>query len=157
MSGSSLDKFLPDLKDAISFEPSTGHRQVKAALWVVLSENPLFADPDALSAEEVARLTNNKKVLTWWNLPGFREWLLNKNELKTKIDTLFHAVLDSCLFIAASDDTKSFSAKVNLLKVLADLQGLTKKTEAPKSLDLPDDPEELKLIIERGARKLTGN
>lgn len=139
------------------FEPSSAHRQVKAALWVVLSDNPIYADPDSLTAEDVARLVGNKKVLTWWQLPGFREWLFNKNELKAKVDTLFHHLLDSCYLIAVSADPKSFAAKVNLLKLLADLQGLTKKTEAPKALDLPDDPAELQAIVERGARKLTGN
>ena len=102
-----------------TFRPTEAQRRAKAALMAALSD-PTCAvfDVKAISSGQAAALCNNESVLTWWKQPGFKPWLLNKDETRQKIKYLTDKALEAAVQILDDPDPRASSAKVNILKTL---------------------------------------
>ncbi len=110
---------LVDLASKAIYTPTPRQRQVKARFWVRYVPSPL-ATLDSLSAATVQRITGTAGIKEWWSEPGFREWFLNREEAREKLEYLFMKALDAAEDIL-DDPNAQASAKVNMIKVLGEL------------------------------------
>lgn len=102
------------------FEPSPEQRMLKARFWTRYADTPL-ADCNKINQTFVANLTGNSTVARWWNMPGFADWFLNKDEWREKIEYLARLSLDAAEAILMDDNPKTASARVNLIKSINEL------------------------------------
>lgn len=139
-----------DLATEISYIPSDPEKELKALFTVALEENPI-TDWNSLSPSVIEELTKDPRIHKWWPKPGFREWFSNRHEFRAKGEFILDKLLDSFLQIALSDDPKSFGAKVQAAKVLAEITGKTQKAAKIRVLDaeIPDNPTEIKAMIKQ--------
>lgn len=102
------------------FIPTPSQRQVKARLITKLTDNPLL-DVSSLTLAEAQQLTNSAQLKDWWGRPGFKEWFLDQNEYRQRLEYLFSLALDAAEEILLSTDARSQSARVSMVKLLAEL------------------------------------
>lgn len=130
--------------EVVSYQPSDVERQLKAQFQAALEDNPV-CDKDNVTAAAVAQLTNDSRIYKLWSKPGFRDWFCNRHEFIAKANYTLDLLLDSFRHIALDTNPKSYGAKVQAAKVLAEITGKVSKGVKTKVLDrdIPDDPEEL--------------
>jgi hypothetical protein len=71
------------VSDLESFRPSAEQQRAKARLHARLRERAEVVDLASLTADEVATLAGNRRVLTWLRDPGFAAWLADKDTFAT--------------------------------------------------------------------------
>ena len=120
--------------DSLIFIPTPSQRQVKARLLVRLSDNPLL-EHSSLSLSESQSITGSSQIKDWWGRPGFKEWFLDQNEYRQRLEYLFALALDAAEEILLSTDPKSQGARVSMIKLLAELANKIPKENAAKYLD----------------------
>lgn len=134
---SSQGKELKKLTTELIYTPTTGERKLKAKFWAKAAENPLvsFGDGTAITLEQVKRMAGGGTKLekSWTNI-AFRNWFLDIEDGRAKLEYLFDLGLDAIEGILLSDDPKTSAAKVNALKLLADLTGKIKKSDNTNGL-----------------------
>lgn len=147
---SDVSKYFPAIVSDLGFEPTDEQRKAKARLHAVVRDSGIY-DVNKLTPAQMADLAGTPDVKKWLLLPGFKTWIVNGSEYLAKAEVLFHKVLDSMIHIAASDDPKSFAAKVNSLKLLADMLGYTNKKVVVRDLgaEIPKDEAELREYIRK--------
>lgn len=115
-------KDLPALVGDLVFFPEKDHQRLKAQFWARFESSP-FADAASISLSTVQEKVSDPRLRNYWALPGFKEWFLNKDEARERLEYLFSKALDAAEVVLEDLDPKSFSAKVNLIKLLAELTG----------------------------------
>ena len=106
-----------DVVEDIIFQPTADQRKVKAALWAVVADNPIHS-PDSITAEDIIKVTGDTRVRRWMKeSPLFREWLLNKDEFRQRLEYHAHLALDRLEKIL-SDDNAHASAQVQAAKLI---------------------------------------
>lgn len=113
---------LPALVEDLLHNPTDAQRKLKTKFWMRAADNP-FLDRANVTQEMVRKITGSEAVLKYWHLPGFQAWFLNQDENREKLEDLYSMALDSMRAIFLSDDPKTYAAKVNALKLLAELAG----------------------------------
>jgi hypothetical protein len=109
------------------YRPSPQDRAHKAAFWARAAEHPLL-DKETLSLITVHSLMGNAQVQKKsWSNPAYRSWFLNAEEHRDKLEYLFGLALDAAEHILLNDDPKAQSARVNMIKAIADLAGKSPK------------------------------
>ena len=106
----------------IIFQPTEPQRKLKASLLAKLADNPLY-DLASISVAEVQEVTGNTSVQKWWSLPGFKEWLTDKDENRAKLEYLFAMALEAAEQILMNTDPKAQGSRVAMIKTLAELAG----------------------------------
>jgi len=112
----------------VIFHPTETQRRLKATLLAKLENNPL-TDLASLSLAEVQEITGSAVVQKWWSVPGFSDWLLDKNENRAKLEYLFSLALEAAEQIILNTDPKAQGSRVAMIKVLSELAG--KMPKAP--------------------------
>ena len=137
-SGSNPDVIISKLINE-TFRPTESQRRAKAALMAALVDsNNSLLDPKAINLATAIRLTNIQTLTAWWNQPGFRDWFLNKEEIKQKIKYLTDKALESAVQILDDPDPRSSSAKVNILKILLQYETAEVQTKTNTRFDSMD-------------------
>lgn len=113
----------------VIFHPTEAQRKLKATLLAKLVDNPL-TELSALSLAEVQEITGSAIVQKWWSVPGFPEWLLDKNENRAKLEYLFSLALEAAEQVLMNTDPKAQSSRVAMIKTLAELAGKMPKAQA---------------------------
>ncbi len=103
------------------FIPTPFQQQLKAQFWARAGNHP-FLVPGNITLAFVEKYIRDKRIKTYWPLPGFSEWFTNQDENKERIDYLWIASLDAAEQILR-DPAAPAAAKVNLIKTLAEMQG----------------------------------
>lgn len=116
----SKQKSMNKLADASIFTPTARQRQIKATFWSRFEPGPFFGDIDKLSLPAIQEVVKATQLKDWWNKDGFKEWFLNKEEGREKLEYLFLKALDTADAILDDPDAQA-SAKVNLIKVIGEL------------------------------------
>jgi len=140
-------KILAESRQDLVFLPSPAHRRAKSKFWARYSG--LGATP---GKAEVAALTGESGINRWWGLAGFKEWFLNQDETRERLEYLYQVALDAAEQILLDPEANP-SARVNMVKVVAQLAGKDKVQEAQND-GLPSDPEKLRAYIVQGFEKL---
>lgn len=105
---------------------------MKARFWQRAADDPML-DAQNAPLDTIRKLTGSEAVGKWFQIPGFREWFLNKDEHREKLEYLFGLALDAAEQILVNQDPKAQSARVNVIKVLSELAGkFPTKNAAPK-------------------------
>jgi hypothetical protein len=107
---------LASVVDDLVFLPKSEQRQVKSAFWAVVADNPIH-DPETITLEDMMKVTGDTRLRRWIKEPGFREWFLNKEEFRQRLEYLAHLTLDRLEKIL-SDDEGHASAQVQAAKLI---------------------------------------
>lgn len=111
-----ISKKSMDLVEDLTFLPSPEQRKVKAAFWTTYSENPTV-DVEYVTVEEAKAITGDWRVTRWWAMSGFREWFLNKEEFRQRLEYLANLALDAAEDILM-DRNAHPSARTNMAKLV---------------------------------------
>jgi hypothetical protein len=118
----SLGAALPALAEELVYRATPAERRLKARFWAALADNPLV-DPKSVTLEQARSLTSSERLAKLWPLPGFRDWFLNSDEHRARLEYLFDLALDAAEQVLTNEDPKAQSARVNMVKVIGDLAG----------------------------------
>lgn len=122
-----------------TFRPTEAQRRAKAALLAALADPtcPVF-DVKAINSGQAAALCNNESVLTWWKQPGFKAWLLNKDETRQKIKYLTDKALEAVTQVLEDPDPRASGSKVAILKILLQYEAAEVQTKTNTRFDSMD-------------------
>jgi hypothetical protein len=146
---------LPAIAEQFVFKPSGLMRAMKAKFMVRTQDNPLVDVANLTQRELIAIVGHKTLIETNWSKPGFKDWLFNREESKEKLEELFDLALDSIRTVLLSEDVKTASAKVNILKILGELLD-----KFPKAGQTTKDPmanlskEELERFLEKSGIRI---
>jgi hypothetical protein len=124
--GNTPDKQIPDAEslgavvEELIFTPTLLQKRLKAEFWVAYNDNPLVS-LDQISLLEANTYVRTRKLNNWWSIPGFRDWFLNRSEYRERLEFLFNLSMDAIEEILLSTDPKVQSARVNAIKIIAEL------------------------------------
>lgn len=104
-----------------TFSPTSDQKKVKARFWTLMQSAPFGTRPDKMGPEEIIRKTRTPALANWWKTPGFKDWFLNHTEHQERLEYLFDLALTAAEDILSNDDPKAQSARVNMVKVVAEL------------------------------------
>lgn len=105
----------------VSFTPSADQRKMKARFWAKREASPFGTDISKLGPEEIARQTRCSALVNWWKKPGFKDWFLNNNEHRERLEYLFDLALNAAEDILLNTDPKAQAARVNMVKTISEL------------------------------------
>lgn len=125
---------LPELAEKVLFVPTDVQQKIKAKFWTRFTPGPLVSEEN-ISLSKALEITDCPKIRDWWHRPGFREWLLNKNEEQERVKYLFNKGLDAIESILDNPDVKTINAKANIIKMLAEMNGYLGKRPIEKFAD----------------------
>lgn len=115
----------------LTYMPSHEQRKLKSAFWMRWNDNPL-ADARDITLAQVDRVVPDSRTARWWSQPGFREWFLNHEEFRERVESMTHLALDTLMTILVTDDPKMSSARVNAAKLLLEIgKKLPSRTAGP--------------------------
>jgi hypothetical protein len=107
------------LAEEVMFSPAPAQKRLKAKFWARYVPGPL-TDIDSLSLEDVAEIVRDARIKTNWSISGFREWFLNRDENRERLEYIFTLGLDAAEEILTNPEANPAS-KVNMLKVIGEL------------------------------------
>jgi hypothetical protein len=113
--------------DLESFRPTLEQERAKARLQLALRDRAEHIDLATLSADEVAGLAGNRRVLTWLRDPGFAAWLADKDGWVADALAMRQTVISVIADILTSDyEPKILTAKDKLkaADMLAQIAGM---------------------------------
>jgi hypothetical protein len=140
------------------FIPTPSQRQVKARLVIKLAENPII-ELGSLTLAEAQQLTGSSQLKDWWGRPGFKEWFLDQNEYRQRLEYLFSLALDAAEEILLSTDIKVQGARVAMIKLLAELANKTPKEAQTRYKDeaiAKMSQAELEAFLEKNGIAISG-
>jgi hypothetical protein len=131
---SSMQEITKVLQGELIYLPTPPQRKVKAAFWAVYNENPIMG-VDKINLATVQQITGSAVVSKWWAKDGFKEWFLNKDETRQRLEYLFNLSLDTAEEILIDPEANT-NAKVQMIKLLAELTNkMPQKWKQEKFLD----------------------
>ena len=134
-----------------SFRPNPAQRQAKTRYWALVSEQAIADDVDNLDPYELGKTLQCSSLPTWWEHNAFRTWFSNRHEHLQRIEYLFDLALDAAEQILQNEDPKAQSARVTMIKVLADLAN-KRRSERVADVSINNmTPEQLRAYIEKQA------
>lgn len=107
--------------DELSFQPAPLHQQMKAQFWSRYVPNP-FESRENISLASVQEVVSDARLRRYWHVPGFKEWFINQDEGKERLEYLWMVGLDTAEQILR-DPAVNAGAKTNMLKLLAEVTG----------------------------------
>lgn len=141
---------LQELAEAVVYKPSPAERRLKAKYWSLMDGALMVSEP---TQTDINRTLGGNYLSRSWGKEGFREWFLNKEEGRARLEYLFDLGMDSLESILTDPDPKSNGAKVAAIKLLADITGRSSKSK-PQTSGIADaiagaDKAALEAIFER--------
>lgn len=134
-----------------AFRPLPNQRQAKTRYWALVSEQALLEDLDSHDYTELSAILQCPQLPIWLQNPQFKVWFGNKHEHLQRVEYLFDLALDAAEQILQNEDPRAQSARVAMIKVLADLAN---KRKAEKIADVQINQmteEQLRSYIEKQA------
>lgn len=110
---------IQQLVEIADFQPTDSQRKLKAKFWALYADAPHIQEKPSL--EYSIRLTGDLRLEKYWQQPGFKEWLLNDKESAEKLSYLYFLALDGLEELLLSTDPKMASARVQAIRLVAEL------------------------------------
>ena len=145
-------KALESIKQDLVFLPNPAHRRAKSKFWSRYSDLDLAQN---ISLGAALQLTKEPQLAKWWNLPGFKDWFLNNDEARERLEYLWFVGMDTIESIFLDPDA-NHNAKVQAFKIIAQLAGKEpdkREKYADESIQKMDSAK-LKAYILKNAPKL---
>lgn len=135
------------------FRPTPEQQQWKAKYWTTA----LNAD-NSPDVADVVRVIGTQKIRNVWADPAFKDWFLNKDSYRWKLEYLFDKATYAMEEILDNNDPKAQSARVNVIKLISELASKMPKP-AEKENDLAKqigsmDSAQLELFLEKKGMQL---
>jgi hypothetical protein len=105
----------------IGFVPNRAQRALKARFWTLLANSFNPRNPHEMTNMEIAKTVRDNRVLAWFGTPGFKDWFMNSTEHIERLEYLFDLALQAAEDVLLCDDPKAMSARVNMVRVIAEL------------------------------------
>lgn len=105
-----------EVSEDLFFVPSAEMRKAKAAYWAKIEDSGLPSPPPTLP--HAVKISGVRALNKWWSMPLFQEWFGNRDEYRQRIEFLVDLALDKAQAILMSDDPKTATASVSLIKIL---------------------------------------
>lgn len=112
---------LQEMAEELIFRPSMEQRRAKSNFWARQQEMPIQMDPSTFDTPYMVRLAGNKQLKGWLSQKGFKEWFLDANDVSGRLEFLFDLAISSLESIIMNEDPKAQSARVNAIKLAAEL------------------------------------
>jgi hypothetical protein len=141
----------------LTYRPTEAQQRVKARFWARWGDVP-GKEPTLAAAKQ---LTGSAALGEWWSKPGFKEWFLLTSVTEERLEYLLHLALSAAEDVLLNTDPKGQGARVQMVKVVAEMSGRLKKTgpagdtQAAKQLAAVgqmDRNELIKLLQDSGLR-----
>lgn len=135
----------------IDFKPTDPQKEAKAKFWALMYEGLQLKDPLSYEFHEIAVLIRVPAVRAWQNQPGFEDWFFNRYESEQRLESLWGNALTAMEEILLNTDPKVQGARVNVIKLLAEMR---ESKRQPRLLDKAIQemsPEQLEAFIEKHA------
>jgi hypothetical protein len=113
------DANVSKLADSVIFSPTAMHRKWKIKFWSRFVPNPL-TDVNNITIYDIDEIIRDSRISKYWGNQGFKDWFLNTDENREKLEYLFQVSLEVAEEILFDPEANT-SAKVNMVKVLAEL------------------------------------
>lgn len=113
------------LQDSGPFHPTEAQSRIRARFWARMADNPLL-DPRAVTLSQAQQMTQSAALGTWWKKPGFQDWFLSSTVVDERLDYLLHLALASAEDVLLNTDPKAQSARVQMVKIVAEMAGKLK-------------------------------
>jgi len=110
---------ITELSETVIFQPNPAQKKLKAKFHSRYTPGPMH-DITQLSLSEALEITGDSRLNKLWAQPGFKEWFTNRDENRERLEYLFTLALDTAEDLLSNESTQP-SAKVNMIKVLAEL------------------------------------
>lgn len=104
-----------------AFRPNPAQRQAKTRYWALVSEQAIADDQASIDPYELGKTLQCSALPHWWENNHFQVWFCNRHEHLQRIEYLFDLALDAAEQILQNEDPKAQSARVAMIKILADL------------------------------------
>lgn len=108
---------LAALHAEVVFLPSPAHRRVKSKFWQRYED---LGGPVSLELAE--GLTKEPGLRKWWSMSGFKDWFLNQDEARERLEYLYMVALDAAEHLLL-DPNANHNAKAQMIKIIAQLAG----------------------------------
>lgn len=125
----SSNALLQEALASVDFAPLDAHRKLKARFWSLYAADPAV-DPGSISLDYAVQLTGDHRLTRYWAVSGFRQWFTNDKENEERLAYLYHLALDGLEDILLSTDPKMASARVNAIRLVAELGNRMPKDKA---------------------------
>lgn len=113
--------------EALTYRPTEAQQRVKARFWSrwadVAGREPTLA--------VIKQLTGSAALEQWWGKPGFKDWFLNTSVTEERLAYLLHLALSSAEDILLNTSDKAQSARVQMVKIVAEMSGKLRSTGLP--------------------------
>lgn len=141
------------------FVPSSSQTKIKARFWTRYQPSPLIPI-ESLNMAKVIEITNSAQIKTWWSMPGFVSWFMNREEEKEEINYLFKKSLRTIDRILSEDNPKLANAQINAIKMLAEMTGHLNKNNmkdkfADEEINKMSENQLLSFLEKKGVRITT--
>jgi hypothetical protein len=70
---------------------------------------------------EIAKTVRDNRILAWFSIPGFKDFFFNNTEHIERLEYLFDLALQAAEDVLLCEDPKAMSARVNMVRVIAEL------------------------------------
>lgn len=150
-----LLKLLSDVADVVEFTPTQDHRRAKSNFWLSVVEQGISLpspDPDLAT---VAQFAGDRRIAQWWDIPGFQDWFLNRQEFRQRVDAMSQLALDEMERILISTDPKTATAKVAVIRMALEASG--KLAEANKSREVETTDEKIAKMTQKELEEFIRN
>lgn len=134
-----------------AFRPNPAQRQAKTRYWALVSEQAIADDVDHIDPYELGKTLQCPSLPNWWEHNAFRTWFSNRHEHLQRIEYLFDLALDAAEQILQNEDPKAQSARVTMIKVLADLANKRRSERVADTSINNMTPDQLRAYIEKQA------
>ena len=116
---------LREVAETLVYVPTNQERKLKAKYWSRAGENPLLpVSGSMVTLSSIKQITGGSQAIeAAWKKPGFQQWFLNAEDGRAKLEYLFDLGLDALEELLLNPEPKTASAKVNAIKLLAELTG----------------------------------
>jgi hypothetical protein len=132
-------------------KPTPDQRQAKERFWGLFMEGDMEvpAQPDLAAA---LRFGQDKRISGWWDIPGFQDWFLNKQEFKDRVEFMAHLALDGIQDVLL-DKTATPASRVAAAKLALEVANKLPKAGSNESRYLDEkinemDSKELERFIQ---------
>ena len=136
----------------VIYQPSDAQRLLRAKFFQLHQDMPMGKLEDT-SPSEIAQFTGDRRILTWWTKPLFKEWFLGKDEYVLTARLLAEKAQVILLEMLDDPDTPPLLRAKLALDIIKSFDSLSKNTQAaPRFLDAEVQnatPEQLRAFIEK--------
>lgn len=111
-----LANLIANTRDVSVFQADRNQRRAKSNFWTHFGS----ANSGVPLQEDLAtalRFGADKRISQWWDLPGFQDWFLNRDEFRQRLEFLSHLSLDVLEEIVTSKQSSNMD-KLQALKMI---------------------------------------